>query len=489
MNIDNLKLKIRLQAELEILIKNKWGFLNNKYEPIEKTKFHRTELQEIKNIEIIKKNIEDKIGVIPTFVFLTDFCNKFNIPGPYKNIDKGLIILPHLLCGSSINQMQQYLNYTAFFRIYKFIYVTHYDDLNNWINNLMYTCFSNKNIRILSSYINNPDLVKHVTMILDGHHNKIVYENITVDKKELYSWKLKKSGLNTQFIIDMNEIVLYVSESLSCRDNNDDKMLINNINFNKFFTIYDNICFDGIYINTLLETIDKYSLRNIEMKETNFTYPINKEKNKDLTDDQILFNNHIGSFRSRIETYFANLGKIFNRFNAENNIRVTKLETYNIQLRLACTLMNINKIVKLSNLDINHVYTLWLNDGFDYPDADGIVPKSDVINYKLNNITVMKNIQIDLINSMMHNNLNITEDTKNENIIVNNNSSSINEYEVQYIIKHRIKNNKKEYLVKWRGYGKKYNSWVNEEDFIEKDIISDYNKDIVDDSMVIDGDE
>lgn len=91
-------------------------------------------------------------------------------------------------------------------------------------------------------------------MLLDGHHNKIIYEDITMDKKDLYSWKLKKPGLNTQFIIDINKIVVFVSDSLSCRYNNDDKMLINNINFN------------------------------------NFTFPIEKKKDIELTNDEDVSN-------------------------------------------------------------------------------------------------------------------------------------------------------------------------------------------------------
>lgn len=130
--------------------------------------------------------------------------------------------------------METYLSHTNVFRIYKFIYITKYEELNNWINNIIYNCSSNKNIRLLSSYINNPSLVKHVTLIMDGHHNKIIDENVTVNKKLSYSWKLKTPGLNTQFVIDVNDIIVYISESLPCKDNNDDKMMINNVNFNKF---------------------------------------------------------------------------------------------------------------------------------------------------------------------------------------------------------------------------------------------------------------
>lgn len=468
-----------LQKEYEKLIQNQWKFLNNEYIPIIKKNYHRSELQEINFIENIKKEILEKIGIIPTFVFITDFCNKFNIPGPYRDIEKGLVVLYHLLCGLSINQMETYLKYTNFFKMYKFIYIDHYDELNNWINNIFYNCSSNKNIRLLLSHINNPEIVKHVTLIMDGHHNKIVYENVTVNKCTLYSWKLKKPGLNTQFVIDTNGIVVFISESLPCKDNNDDKMLINNVNFNKFFTIYDNICFDGLYINTLHETIAKYSVRNLEIHESNFTFPIKKEKKKKLNEDEDKFNKCIAGFRSRIETYFANLGKIFKRFDSKSNVRVTKLETYNIQLRLCCALLNLKKISEYTNLDIQNKYSQWLHNGFDYPDKNGIIPKSDIVKYKINNMSIMKNRQIDTLNALLTGGLVLEEN--NEITYIDNDNINDKTYEIQYIIKHRIDNNgNKEYFVKWKNYNKKCNSWVKEKDFIEKDILIEYNNDIMD---------
>lgn len=109
------------------------------------------------------------------------------------------------------------------------------------------------------------------------------------------------------------------------------------------------MCFDGLYINTLYETIAKYSLRNLDLDESNFTFPIKKINKKDLEEDENKLNNYIGGFRSRIETYFANLGRTFIRFDAKNKIRITKLETYNIQLRLCCALLNIKKISEIAN--------------------------------------------------------------------------------------------------------------------------------------------
>lgn len=476
--------KVKLQKEYENLIISKWLFLENDYKTIENRNYHRTEEQEIKYIQEIKEDLYNKLGPLPVFIFLTDFCNRFYLPGPYNDIDKGIIILYHLIIGVSINQMEKYLSHTNFFRIYKYIYITKYEELNNWINNIIYNCSSNKNIRLLSSYINNPELVKHVTLIMDGHHNKITYENITMDKKLLYSWKLKTPGLNTQFVIDVNDIAVFISESLPCKDNNDDKMMINNVKFNKFFTIYDNMCFDGLYINTLHETIAKYSLRNLDLDESNFTFPINKKKKENLKDDETKLNTYIGGFRSRIETYFANLGKKFNRFDAKNKVRVTKLETYNIQLRLCCALLNIQKIAKLTNISEIDNYSKWLEKGFNYPNSSGIICKSETVNFKFNNMGIMRNRQLDTLNALLSN-ITVSDDIVDNN---NNNSEDIQKkdktYEIQYIFKHRLDDKgNKEYYVKWKGYSKKQNTWVKECDFIEKELLNEYNKDLMDEDL------
>ncbi|GAA5806658.1 hypothetical protein MFLAVUS_000004 [Mucor flavus] len=236
-----------------------------------------------------------------------------------------------------------------------------YDDLNDWINNLI--------IRLLTSYYKNPELAKHI------------------EKKCIHG-------------------IVYVSESLPCRDHNDDLMFINNIEFKKFFTSYDNICFDGLYENTLLETIEKYK-SNVDMDLSNFTYPINKTKNKDLEENEERFNRYIGGFRSTIESYFSFLGSTFKRFSGQNNIRVTKLKTYNVQLRLACLLLNIKQFSEVSNLNFNEKYSSWTRKSFDYPPKIGIIPKTEPIIFRFNSIEIMLN----------NNSLNDDIDIQNNNIV------------------------------------------------------------------------
>lgn len=151
----------------------------------------------------------------------------------------------------------------------------------------------------------------------------------------------------------------------------------------------------------------------------------------------------MAGFRSRIESFFANLSKIFKRFNGDNNVRVTNLETYNIQLRLACVLYNINKFSDICNLDVLQKYRLWTTDSFDYPIENDIVPSLIKLEYKLNNINFMKSFQVDLLNSIM-NDTGLHNDNNN---LADNNNKNDNLYEIQYIIKHKIENGKKGILL------------------------------------------
>ncbi|GAA5809344.1 hypothetical protein MFLAVUS_011337 [Mucor flavus] len=240
----------------------------------------------------------------------------------------------------------------------------------------------------------NPELVKHVTLILDGHHNRIVYENVTVDQKILYSWKLKAP----------------------------------------------------------------------ELEESNFTFPINKQKKIKLQDDEDKLNKYVAGF------------------DAKNNIRVTKLETYNIQLRLCCVLLNLKKISDMTNLTMIPKYSKWMEKGFNYPDINNITCKTKTVIFKINSMKLMKQRQLDTL-SMLLSDIDIVEDSEiiGADMIIDSTKKT---YEIQYIYQHRKDSDgKKEYLVKWKGYNKKYNTWVKEDDFIENDILIEYNKDIMEEDL------
>ncbi|GAA5798310.1 hypothetical protein HPULCUR_003711 [Helicostylum pulchrum] len=162
---------------------------------------------------------ENKLRVLPVFVFLTDYFYKIEVPGAYHHADKGLAILYHLVSGLSIRKMDKYIPFSTFFKIYKSFYVHNIKDLNLWIEKMNNKDLYCDNImRIIYAKIQNPPKLKNVTCYLDGYDSRITYEDINLNKERLYSFKFKNDGLRTQFIIDINQFILYSSESEFCND-------------------------------------------------------------------------------------------------------------------------------------------------------------------------------------------------------------------------------------------------------------------------------
>ncbi|KAI8327746.1 hypothetical protein BC941DRAFT_363916 [Chlamydoabsidia padenii] len=233
---------------------------------------------------------------------------------------------------------------------------------------------------------------------------------------------------------------------------------MNNVKLNKFFKYGDCLTFDGLYSNTLNEVIKKYNNIDFNINEDNFIYPVRKQKNIELTQDEDLFNKHLGGYRSIIET-------------------ITKFKTYNLQLKLACLLLNIKKFVEIGNIDVTYLHKRWTEDNFDFPDTK-INVTAPTVSYKISNIQKIRNYQNELFTKIIYENNNLNNNTNciNDDLHMTDLDNKNDEcYEVSYIIEHKINiDNSKEYYVKWKGYNKNSNSWVKETDFNSKDIIEQY---------------
>lgn len=323
-------------------------------------------IEKIPNINNLKSNIYGKLDSVAPYVFLVDLFNEIKLPGPYNNLEKGLLSLELLLNG--------YINESIFFKMYKTFYVKNKDILNTWIDDKMNSRFSSPILRLLCVKKFNPTIFENITLLLDGHHSKITYEGINLNKKTLYSWKLKTSELNTQFIIDINKMCLYISNSLPCKDNTDDNMLLN-INIKTFYYETDCIGFDGLYENTIEEFILKYNNIGYNISIKKFCFPIKTDTSIDLTIDEADYNEQLGAFRSKIETYFAELSSIFKRFDPQNKIRITDHNLYNLQLKLSVVLLNIKYFIDLFGIDQNHHYNKWRIDNFSYIEENNKLDK------------------------------------------------------------------------------------------------------------------
>lgn len=470
MEIDDYESLLKIRIENII---SKWYFLDNIYKEIEyKDLFHRTELKHVKYIEEIKIELYKKLGVLPVFVFLTDYFYKIEVPGAYHHADKGLAILYHLVSGLSIRKMDKYIPFSTFFKIYKSFYIHNIKHLNLWIEKMNNKDLYCDNImRIIYAKIQNPPKLKNVTCYLDGYDSRITYEDINLNKERLYSFKFKNDGLRTQFIIDINQFILCSSESEFCNDFTDGKMF-EKIKLEKILNATDCLMIDGGYPLHLNNVIESASARGYDYSLDSFCFPFRKEQNKDLTPTQISFNKQVGAFRSDIESFFSTYTKTFQRFNKNNIVRITERKTYNLQIKFCNILYNIKNGVRVYNINVqdNYLYSLWMEDTFKFTnkyEEPEFILESNLF-YKQEHINIRNKFQDDVLANLIKN-ININDDINHNDEIITDN----NVYEIEKILSHRqLKNNKKKYLVKWNNYDE--TSWVDEDNFIEKDCLDEY---------------
>ncbi|KAF9895535.1 hypothetical protein BX616_009467, partial [Lobosporangium transversale] len=96
-----------------------WGFLYEEWPTVERNKFHRTEIKDIQDIRKIKDFVQNKLGIIPVYFFLAVIFGTRPYPGPYRNAEKGVLILYMLLKGIPTGEMGAFLPKSSFHDVYK----------------------------------------------------------------------------------------------------------------------------------------------------------------------------------------------------------------------------------------------------------------------------------------------------------------------------------------------------------------------------------
>lgn len=352
-----------LHKHFLILLRDEWQFLDEEWPTMEAVNNHRTGIKNIAQIKDIKIVLMRRLGIIPVFFFLVVVWSGVHYPGPYREIDKGLLVLYHLITGNAMDAMEPYIPKSSFHAIHSVFYKTHHKMHSKLVAKCLATMFSTIHIRLLSAKIVNPPLFPHVTLHLDGHDTRL--SCLEKSSVEMYSYKLKKAGVRTQVCTDCNGMTILVSKSQPCKDHNDGTMLLG-MKIHKHIHPLDCIAVDGgytQYINKLAEDND--------MTKGNFCYPIRKHRGKDLKPDEANYNKIFGSFRSQMEATFGELGTVFEKHNNRTPVIVSKVETYNLQLQLCLLLMNIKKMVATLGLEVDPMHKAWLRNDFEYPCKNG----------------------------------------------------------------------------------------------------------------------
>ena len=91
--------KSDIRKECGELLNKHWSFLDWEWPTIQRSKYHRTSTKEIPSIGMVKELVLQRLGIIPVFFFLVVLFGTQDYSGPYSNVEKGLLLLYHLLTG------------------------------------------------------------------------------------------------------------------------------------------------------------------------------------------------------------------------------------------------------------------------------------------------------------------------------------------------------------------------------------------------------
>ena len=454
-----------LRQLYQYLVRIYWTFLHDDWPVVEREKHHRSDIKGIVGIEIVKNHVLEHLGYIPVYFFLTVLFSNKDYPGPYRGVEKGLLILYHLLTGASMVQMGQFIPKSSFNSIYRDFYAKQLGWLNKKLDHCLAVMFSNVKIRVMYAKEMNPNEFKHVTMMIDGHDSRATYINAS-SRADYYSYKLKKSGFRTQVGMDINSMILFVSEAAPCATNNDGSMLVS-MDLSDKISRFDVVCVDGgytLFINRILHM-------NPHLQIESFVTPVRRSKGVNLSAEEIAYNQLLGGFRSSIESRFGELGHLFHRFDGKSVIRVSDDAVFTVQLKLACVLSNMKKFIAMGQLQPSDHHTFWMHKDFDYyggtASASSVYDVVDILSIsdRRAHKERIEMVQQQLFNLSIEDAFAQGSGTVNTNEEIMQDADQNSSYEVERIIEHRHTPNGIQYKVKWIGYDNRHNKWLSMDEF------------------------
>lgn len=468
-----------IQEEYYRIINDQWGFMSSDYPFYEPKKCHRTELKPVKDIHLIKNYVLKQLGFIPVFFFLVVIFSTYDYPGPYRHVEKGLLILYHLLSGSSLVEMGNFIPRSSYFAIYQAFFEKRDKKLHEQLDQLLSSMCTSLRFRILCALNNNPKDFKIATMFIDGHDTRASLSS-NHDSKTAYSYKFKKSGLRIQFLCDINLMIMYISKAAFCGINNDGSML-SRIDLSSTVTKQDVIALDGGYT----QYIPSICSTNPHLSMGNFLVPKRKAQNIDHSDKDAVFNSTFGSFRSSVEDVFGKLGSLFKRFNNNKSLKVTSEDQLSLQYKLVSILFNIKRFASLGGLNHQQHHESWLEEDFDFPNPFNGSSRNDknlaidvYTEEHIKELVVVEQLQLQFLQLGISNIQETAASTINVPVINDNDDDEMsdenNHFEIDCILDHRGKGKNLQYLVKWKGYSDSSNKWVYRKDIHADDILREY---------------
>ncbi|KAF8922829.1 hypothetical protein BGZ58_003730 [Dissophora ornata] len=459
-----------MDAEFDRLLSTEWAFLRKDWPVVKHTRFHRTEIKEVHDMRKVKDFVLQRLGTIPVFFFLAVvFGKRGAYPGPYRNVEKGLLILYMLLKGLAVSDIGEFMPKSSFHDVFKDFFSRGQHVLDAQLTTCLAGMCSSLRLRLLTARSINPVGFKHITLHLDGHDSRVVYPR--AEKASMYSYKLKKSGFRTQLCCDMNSMIVFVSQPAECRDFNDGTML-SRMAIQKKIDKLDCVAVDGGYTQHLAGIVNSSEL----LTPKNFTSPIRKPRGIELTVDEKRHNETFGNFRSTIESYFGDMQNTFSKFSHATVNRVSDKGIFALQYKLACLLLNIKRMVALRGIDSAPHHNMWMQDEFEYPDGSepsSVQSTSPSLKARINDAQSLALLQAAFLNlaaadvAAPDSDLDMGDDDIDQ-------TDAETVFEVQKILGHRGEGEAIEYHVLWKGYDASYASWEPLSSFNETRIIEEY---------------
>lgn len=104
-SIGILKIMDELQALFKRLFKDHWQFLYDDWPLMDAPKNHRTSIKDVVRIKDVKNTLMNRLGPVPVFYFLVFLWPNVTYPGPYREMEKGLLVLYHLVTGAAMDAL------------------------------------------------------------------------------------------------------------------------------------------------------------------------------------------------------------------------------------------------------------------------------------------------------------------------------------------------------------------------------------------------
>jgi hypothetical protein len=393
-----MKLSELSKEQKEKLLKEQYSdiymnmFKSNTWKRIKREFYHRSILKPIPEIENIKKNLEEKLGNITVFFFLNEYCDPFDIKGPYNNLECYLLILYQLVSGCSQSELE--IPQSTYQDIYSQFWIDRKGKLFKK-NNLILLKFSTIKSRILSASLQNPNDFKSCTVLIDGIHSRINYTNKEDLKKyrsgAFYSYKFKKNGVITNCADSIDGFFIYTSKSKPASDEVDGQQ----VKLSNGFKLYeeldsknDCIFFDGGYKLFFNQIVEELNDNGKNFSLDNFIAPPRKTIGIDFEEEETEFINKFGAFRSAKETTFSKFQNIFGRFKKCNSHVYNDLKIFQDQFSLCWIIYNVKLLIEKLTPEIDDFMKYWLIKDFDFKfdDDDSDEYESQKINEIINSV-------------------------------------------------------------------------------------------------------